>query len=319
MNPFALMFSRSGTIGRREWWFGQILLFVASLAIGLYALFVVEWVTHSQSLMQMIQTFANASHTAPDKERLVSLIQARAGGYPLHLIAILAMILALTWSSFTLDVKRWRDLGYSGFWVLTRFIPGFLNSAGLHTLGAFATLTVFLTRIFFLGCSEGNYAYSADVRYVPPAKDATKAKLGQAQKEPAFPMALMIIGGLSVVIGLGVVVAITGLITALVLYDANAPKTAALPVTPSVASAPAPSPDDLASKGTSAKNFAKEWVMVDNQKVSGITAVKAVPAYQVAIIFAEGARRAPANTLPQGFLDAWGITPQVLQAADAMH
>jgi hypothetical protein len=68
--------------------------------------------------------------------------------------------------------------------------------------------------------------------------------------------------------------------------------------------------------GTSDTNFAKDWVMVDGQKISGITSAIPAPGAQVAILYADGGKNVPASSLPQGFLNAWNLSPERLKAAD---
>jgi uncharacterized membrane protein YqaE (UPF0057 family) len=69
--------------------------------------------------------------------------------------------------------------------------------------------------------------------------------------------------------------------------------------------------------GTTETNFAKDWVFVDGVKLDGIMAVNPAPGAQVSILYSGGGKGVSANKLPQGFLDIWKITPQVLQAADS--
>jgi hypothetical protein len=70
-------------------------------------------------------------------------------------------------------------------------------------------------------------------------------------------------------------------------------------------------------RGTIDTNFAKGWVIVDHEKIDGITAVTPAPNGIVDILYSNGNKNIPAKTLPQGFLDMWGITPKSLKAADS--
>jgi hypothetical protein len=62
--------------------------------------------------------------------------------------------------------------------------------------------------------------------------------------------------------------------------------------------------------------FAKDWVYVDEQRLTGITSVLPASGERVTIICDQGGRNVPASSLPQGFLDDWHITPGALKAMD---
>ena len=68
--------------------------------------------------------------------------------------------------------------------------------------------------------------------------------------------------------------------------------------------------------GTTETNFAKEWVIVGGVKLYGITRANPAPGAQVAILYSGGGKDVPAHRLPQGFLDAWNLSPQRLKAAE---
>jgi hypothetical protein len=82
-------------------------------------------------------------------------------------------------------------------------------------------------------------------------------------------------------------------------------------------SAPATLTDNADYHGTTETNFAKDWVVVDGTKITGIFSVSPAPDAQVAILYSDGGRDVPVNKLPQGFLDSWSITPEKLQTANA--
>jgi hypothetical protein len=62
--------------------------------------------------------------------------------------------------------------------------------------------------------------------------------------------------------------------------------------------------------------YAKDWVILGGERLSGITRVVAAPHDQVTIVFANGTRNIPASSLPSGFLDDWKITQDKLDAAN---
>jgi hypothetical protein len=100
------------------------------------------------------------------------------------------------------------------------------------------------------------------------------------------------------------------------------------PPAPSTATEPAPPPAPAAPSqpavrmpapiysGTTSTNFARDWVDLDGKRLNGITSVVPAPEGQVSILYANGGRNIPVAMLPQGFLDAWGVTPEKLKAAD---
>jgi hypothetical protein len=75
---------------------------------------------------------------------------------------------------------------------------------------------------------------------------------------------------------------------------------------------------DSVFQGTSETKYGRDWVMVDDVKLSGITTVKSAPGAhaRVTIVCSEGEKLVSANQLPQGFLSAWGVTPALLKAAN---
>jgi hypothetical protein len=87
------------------------------------------------------------------------------------------------------------------------------------------------------------------------------------------------------------------------------------PATPEVS--PTKEPETLTEAsyhGTANTNFAKEWIIVDGKKIEGITLANPAPGAQVAILYSDGGKNVPASSLPQGFLDAWKLTPEKLKA-----
>jgi cytoskeletal protein RodZ len=101
---------------------------------------------------------------------------------------------------------------------------------------------------------------------------------------------------------------------------------ATTPIPASEASTPVSLPDALPApkqatlteasyQGTVDTNFAKDWVIVDGKKIEGITLANPAPNAQVAILYSDGGKNVPASSLPQGFLNAWQLTPEKLKAA----
>jgi hypothetical protein len=87
------------------------------------------------------------------------------------------------------------------------------------------------------------------------------------------------------------------------------------PALPDASPSPKPSTSPEPSyQGTADTNFGKDWVIVDGVKMQGITFANPAPDGQVAIVYSDGGRNVPASSLPQGFLDAWKLTPEKLKA-----
>jgi hypothetical protein len=62
--------------------------------------------------------------------------------------------------------------------------------------------------------------------------------------------------------------------------------------------------------------YAKDWVIANGERLTGITRVTAAPGMQVTLVYSNGGKNIDAASLPQGFLDQWGITPAALAAAN---
>lgn len=93
---------------------------------------------------------------------------------------------------------------------------------------------------------------------------------------------------------------------------ANSPSPAS--TTPVSATTPAPPVDPY--HGTAVGQFAKDWVIVDGERINGITLVLPARGAQASIIYSTGGRNVLADKLPQGFLDPWNLTPARLKSAD---
>ena len=95
------------------------------------------------------------------------------------------------------------------------------------------------------------------------------------------------------------------------------PQVAQAPVAIAPSISPEPKPlSDSAYHGTADTAFGQYWVTVDGKTIQGITLANPAPGGQVAILYSDGGKNVPASSLPQGFLDAWKITPERLKAAD---
>lgn len=68
--------------------------------------------------------------------------------------------------------------------------------------------------------------------------------------------------------------------------------------------------------GTSATQFSKNSVILDGKQIDGIDFLVAERGGIVTIIHSGGGLEVPASKLPQGLLNVWGITPEVLRARD---
>jgi hypothetical protein len=100
--------------------------------------------------------------------------------------------------------------------------------------------------------------------------------------------------------------------------------TAALPITATVtpaAVAPGSINDDILKREHVDQTdmtamYAKDWVIANGQKLTGITKVTAIPGIQVNIVYSGGDTNLMAASLPPGFRDLWGITPEALEEAN---
>ena len=105
------------------------------------------------------------------------------------------------------------------------------------------------------------------------------------------------------------------------------PSATALSPAPVVAPTPPPTPpashldDNILNRehvesDSMTKTYGKDWVIADGERMNGIIQVAAAPGLQVTIIYSNGGKNLPASSLPQAFLTQWGITPDVLAAAN---
>ena len=91
---------------------------------------------------------------------------------------------------------------------------------------------------------------------------------------------------------------------------------ATVPPPPAPAEIPEPAPlPESAFHGTSATDYARDWVIVKGQKITGIIRANPAPNGQVALLDEDGGMNVPASSLPQGFLNAWDLTPARLNPA----
>ena len=95
-----LLFNMNGKISRSEWWLGQILICVFACVLG----FIFHWSIPREITMHI---------------------------FSIHNVTIGMLVgVAYFWSHLSLNAKRWRDIGKSGWWTITNYIPiiGFLIS-----------------------------------------------------------------------------------------------------------------------------------------------------------------------------------------------
>ena len=98
-----LLFNTEGEITRRDWWFGQVCVIVIALVLGF--LF----------------------HFSIPTELTLHI-------FSIHNISI-GMVIGITcfWMHLVLNMKRWRDIGKSGWWTILNYIP---------ILGAFVSIFI---------------------------------------------------------------------------------------------------------------------------------------------------------------------------------
>lgn len=297
---FDFLFSPSGTVGRMAWWGMQVVTFLWMVIAGDLAITVIF------SALHLVHTPATSTEWV---DALVKAISLRSG----PLIAFLLIALAGFWCNLVIEIKRWHDRGMSGWWILLRLVEILLPTRG--ALGIFLIpISLFqLVNLGFLG---------------QPRIPLLNARSRSEHVVSSMRIALRV-GAL-----IGLLCILAGVALPFLVHNSKAghvqsnPGTALPPVAtspgtvlpPIATSIPAPVPvashplDESAYHGTSATDFGLRWVIVDGQKVEGITSVRPAPDAQVSILDTDGGLNVPAAKLPQGFLDAWHITPQLLKS-----
>ena len=95
-----LFFNLEGRITRAEWWLGNILAFILAATLA----FIFHWSIPRELTLHI---------------------------FSIHNFSIGMLIgIACFWIHLSLNLKRWRDIGRSGWWTFTNYIPviGFLVS-----------------------------------------------------------------------------------------------------------------------------------------------------------------------------------------------
>jgi uncharacterized membrane protein YhaH (DUF805 family) len=301
-----LLFSPFGSVGRGTWWAARVLKYLVFAAV----------------LFSIALLFKGGPHysfsfplrfNSPENAAFLQALNKRVVEHPGASSAVLIAVAAVLWVNFVVEIKRWHDRGMSGFWYLLHFagIAGLASSLPLLSLliGLFQ-----LINLGFLGS------------YDPSSKPGFLARAWNV----LLPL-VAAVGILAVAAGGIFVLKVPSKFWANylapphlapgfafldpghVLGSGSATDTNAAPQSPTIAP-PAPPLDESAFHGTAGTNFGADWVAVNGVTISGITAVTAVPGAQVALLNHDGGMNVPAASLPQGFLDAWKITPDMLKA-----
>jgi uncharacterized membrane protein YhaH (DUF805 family) len=116
-NFFEFLFSPSGYVGRGVWWLTQLVYWVVMILLALCYLQLsglLEGAGTARSAIPSGQTWAQTIHPV-DLGKLADL-QAHWNAAPGGLLVVLVI-----------EIKRWHDLGMSGFFVLLRFVPALLH------------------------------------------------------------------------------------------------------------------------------------------------------------------------------------------------
>ncbi len=98
-----LLFTYDGCITRSDWWYGHLFWFLPIIAISI--------------LVGISIVVINPAKNGSDTSNDLSLFWILAG------IFSIAIYIPLIYSSFCLNIKRWHDLGYSGWFNLFFIIP----------------------------------------------------------------------------------------------------------------------------------------------------------------------------------------------------
>jgi uncharacterized membrane protein YhaH (DUF805 family) len=347
-----LLFSTSGTVGRAVWWLSQILTVVLLGILGSIALLVIGYAVNAADPSAVAHAYPNLSAFTP-AEQALGWTAVKSMERPLFAVGAVALV--VFWSNMAIEIKRWQDRGLPGGLVFIRFAgPVFLIYQRWHhvepmTIAVFegCLLLVSLFVLIQLGCLPGVKAKATQGSRPSSRESASRPgghpTQGYRQAQPPRPApqssgkfilgffcALVLFGGVGAAYFLGYV-SIPKL-SYLQPGGTNGLTNNPAPVSapPVIAHAPAPAPtpppsssinDDFLNRerddhDSMTTMYAKDWVIVDGEKLSGIRQVTAIPGIQVNIVYADGDTNVMAASLPPGFRDLWGITPEVLEAAN---
>lgn len=312
---FELLFSASGCVGRAVYWIVGILTVMVDVVLMAIGFLIISHAANAAG-------GSTLAHAYPNLQALTPAQQAAIRSVTVELCIVGGFLLLTIWVSFAIEIKRWHDRGMSGFWVLLRFVSAFLQfysvrnhptPEGALTVWAII-LVIYLFQLIQLGFLPGvetsppqgsrRYSTGAAVR---PGGYPSRGYTPPPPPPPSSGMGTFALGFLCALFLAGAVCA------AYYLGYGSAPNLASLRsnlAVPAATPAPPPVADSLP------KTYGKDWVIADGERLNGITHVAASPGMQVTILYSNGGKNLPASSLPQAFLTQWGITPDVLEAAN---
>jgi uncharacterized membrane protein YhaH (DUF805 family) len=318
-------------LGRGGWWWAQLVLFLRlAILLALLVLTLVELgeiSTHrpATSGPRLLDFEFSRGQVADQSTKIV---------YMVAVLAFSLLCLLSIWSNIIAEIGRWHDLGMSGFWVLLRFAWSLSWFHMNPQLSAVVIFGIELFRLVCLGFIPGDGAGAPHHQPYQPTPGRFGARQAtQPRSSNGGLFALVII----VLLIVGVAGAFKyGFISRKEIQSANTDllshtgtsffSTAGTnfnsyaaftnffayiqkPTNPASGNSDSP-------LGTSNANFAKDWVIINGEKLTDISAVQPAIHAQVTVSYAEGRRTVPAYTLPQGFLAAWNITSERLKAVN---
>ena len=289
----------SQPLGRLGWWLAQF-FFIACFIL---------FATGVTIIAPLIAIRAGGGHQ--DKAWAEQLVNNQTPLVALGIAVTLGCIWSL-WSLIVADVRRWHDLGMSGFWVLLRGFPVLVHQIA-HYLPSPAwqgilILGVALIQLACLGFVPSVPAYSLHLQRTPGRFD--RRPLSNPQPPPKSGFIGWFILGLLFFLTTGVV-AVFGL-KILSVKDVEAGRIPINIFTNTFFHVTEPPPPASSGKpamlGTSVTNFGKDWVMINDDRLSGISSVQPTAYNQVSLIYLGGGKTVSASTLPNGFFTLWNIT-----------
>jgi uncharacterized membrane protein YhaH (DUF805 family) len=163
---FEFILSPCGSIGRAKWWLGQLLLAPAMVAVVIYLLFIFASAAGFDDPLKLLAYIKAHNNPAyPVDPHLVARIRANLPSVG-NLVVVDGLLLVLCWSALAIQIKRWHDLGMSGFWVLIGIVPGAAQLFLPHLAAAIVSIIFGLGQLIFLGFLPGVYI-ATPARYSP--------------------------------------------------------------------------------------------------------------------------------------------------------
>ena len=351
-----LLFSTKGTVGRAVWWIGQILAMVAICILGFIALLVVGYAINTADPSALAHAFPNLNSITPAEKALdwsaVKSVKGELFAIGALILVVYWSSMAIEikrWQDRGMPgglvfirfvgpcfqiYQAWHHVEpltiavFGGCLLLIDLILliqlGFLPGVEAHAPpGSRRNVTESSLRPG--GRVTQSHRPGPPARPEPQSSGAGKFVLG-------FFCALLVFGAVGAAYFLGYVTVPklsslqaggTNGLTNNPIASSPPPVIAAAapkPVAPPAATSPGINDNFLSREHADHDDmtamYAKDWVIVNGEKLSGITQVTAIPGIQVNIVTADGDMNVMAASLPPGFRDLWGITPEKLEAAN---